>query len=81
MTVLEPEKRFYNSGNQTTTEASIFTTFKGDLYIAIGEKNLLENDAWTTRIWFNPYTVWIWIGVVFLVLGATISLIRTTSKL
>ena len=79
--VLKPEKRFYNSGNQITTEASILTTFKGDLYIAIGEKNLLDDDAWTTRIWFNPYTVWIWIGVVFLVLGVTISLIRSTNKL
>ena len=80
--VLKPEKRFYNSGNRVTTEASILTTFKGDLYIALGEKNLLvEEDAWTTRIWFNPYTVWIWIGTIFLVIGGSISLARNTKKL
>ena len=34
---LMPEKRFYNSGKQVTTEAAIHSTILGDLYIAIGE--------------------------------------------
>ncbi len=73
---LYPEKRMYNTGKQVTTEASIYSTFLGDLYIAIGENNSLNKNSWTTRIWFNPFTIWIWIGVLFLVIGGIISLTR-----
>ena len=75
---LYPERRFYNSSDQITTEAAIYSTIFGDLYIAIGDKNSLnDNQSWTTRIWFNPFTLWIWIGVFLLSLGGTISLIKT----
>ena len=48
---LFPERRFYNSSDQVTTEAAIYSTFLGDLYIAIGEQNTLdESKSWTTRI-------------------------------
>ena len=63
---LFPERRFYNSTERVTTEAAIYSTILGDLYIAIGDRNSLEkNNSWTTRIWFNPFTIWIWIGVFF----------------
>ena len=75
ITILNPEKRFYNSGNQVTTEAAIYSNFLGDLYIAIGDQNKTETKSWTTRIWFNPYTIWIWIGILMMGLGAMISLI------
>ena len=75
---LFPERRFYNSSDQITTEAAIYSTILGDLYIAIGDKNSTnDNESWTTRIWFNPFTIWIWIGVFLLSLGGTISLIKT----
>ena len=75
---LFPERRFYNSSDQITTEAAIYSTLLGDLYIAIGDKNSINNnESWTTRIWFNPFTAWIWIGVFFLSLGGAISLIKT----
>ena len=75
---LYPERRFYNSREQVTTEAAIHSTFTGDLYIAIGEKNTESNTfSWTTRIWFNPFTLWIWIGVLFLGTGGLISLTKS----
>ena len=75
---LYPERRFYNSSDQITTEAAIYSTILGDLYIAIGDKNSLnDSQSWTTRIWFNPFTLWIWIGVFLLSLGGAISLIKT----
>jgi cytochrome c biogenesis factor len=52
----------------------------GDLYIAIGDQNELNENSWTTRIWFNPFTSWIWIGVFFLVFSGLISVIRTLKK-
>ena len=76
---LMPEKRFYNSGKQVTTEAAIHSTIFGDLYIAIGEVH--ENkEQWTTRIWFNPYTLWIWIGVLFLSIGGIFSFINSIGR-
>ena len=77
---LLPEKRMYNTGKQVTTEAAIYSTFLGDLYIAIGEINSLDEYSWTTRIWFNPFTIWIWIGVLFLVIGGTLSLKRILKR-
>ena len=66
----------YNAGNQVTTEAAIHSTIFGDLYIAIGEGNSQKSNSWTTRIWFNSFTIWIWIGVLFLVLGGILSIFR-----
>ena len=72
----ESVKHFYNTGKQVTTEAAIHSTIFGDLYIAIGDVH--ENKTqWTTRIWFNPFTLWIWIGVFLLSLGGALSLIKT----
>ena len=39
---MTPEKRFYNSGKQMTTEAAINSSIFGDIYIALGDKN--ENE-------------------------------------
>ncbi len=76
--IMKPEKRFYNSGSQITTEAAIHSTIYGDLYIAIGDQSLLtKNESWTSRIWFNPFTIWIWIGTLFLVIGGGVSLLRS----
>ena len=72
ITTLKPEKRFYNSGSQVTTEAAIYSTLLGDLYIAIGDVHS-DKIKWTTRIWYNPYTLWIWIGVFFLAMGGAFS--------
>ncbi len=75
---MTPEKRFYNTGKQMTTEAAISSGIFGDLYIALGERS--ENDSddkkWTTRIWYNPFTIWIWISVIFLALAGLISFSR-----
>ena len=73
---LTPEKRMYNANKQVTTEAAIHSTVFGDLYIAIGDGNTLSKNSWTTRIWFNSFTIWIWIGVLFLVLGGMLSIFR-----
>ena len=75
---MTPEKRFYNSGKQMTTEAAISSGIFGDLYIALGDKS--ENDPdekkWTTRIWYNPFTLWIWVSVILLALAGLISFVR-----
>ena len=79
ITILKPEKRFYNSGNQVTTEAAIYSTILGDLYIAIGDVHQ-NKIKWTSRIWYNPYTIWIWIGVVFLAIGGSFSFVNSLRR-
>ena len=77
--ILRPEKRFYNSGKQVTTEAAIHSSIFGDLYIAIGDVHEDKNQ-WTTRIWFNPFTLWIWIGVLFLAIGGLFSFYNSIKR-
>ncbi len=78
ITTLKPEKRIYNFGKQVTTEAAIHTTILGDIYISIGDNN---SGLWTTRIWYNPFTIWIWSGVVLMFIGGLLSLKRSFSEL
>jgi len=75
---MTPEKRFYNSGKQMTTEAAISSGILGDLYIALGERseNHPDEKKWTTRIWYNPFTLWIWMSVILLALAGLISFVR-----
>lgn len=74
---IHPEKRHYNFGKQVTTEAAIHSTLLGDIYVAIGDKsvNFKESSSWTTRIWYNPFVLWIWFGVLFMATGGLISLL------
>ena len=69
---LVPEKRVYNVSQRPTTEASIHTTFFGDLYAVIGDKD--NSGGFVTRIYFNPLVGWMWAGVMIMVSGGLISL-------
>ena len=70
--VLEPEKRVYQVQTMPTTEAGIHTNGIVDLYAVIGDKT--EQGTWTVRIYHEPLVPWIWLGVVLMVLGGTVSL-------
>lgn len=79
--VLNPEKRQYNMNKQVTTEAAIYSTLLGDVYIAIGEQVIKDGkEYWTTRIWFNSYTIWIWIGIILMFFGGLISILKFLKK-
>ena len=67
ITVLEPENRFYTVTKNSTTEASIHTNILRDLYIVLGDGNIV--DGWVVRIYLNPLVIWIWIGVAVVFLG------------
>ena len=56
-----------------TTEAAIRPTFLGDLYAVIGDREE-KSGGYVTRIYFNPLVPWMWVGAIFMVLGAAISL-------
>ncbi len=53
------------------TEASIDSAIFRDLYIALGEP--LQGDAWAIRIYIKPFVMWIWIGALFIAMGAVLA--------
>ena len=68
---LKPEKRFYPVQRMPTTEAGINSTFKRDLYVALGD---FQNDGWTIRTYVKPFAVWIWIGCLVMAFGGLMSM-------
>jgi cytochrome c-type biogenesis protein CcmF len=70
--VLKPEKRLYNVQQNTMTEAAINTSPLRDLYVSLGDP--LEDGAWTVRIYYKPFVVWIWAGCAIMALGGLLAL-------
>ena len=72
VTRLEPSKRIYDAPPQPTTEAGIHASWRGDLYLVIGDEQ--QAGAYAVRAYFNPLVRFIWIGALIMFLGAGISL-------
>ncbi|MGH1350020.1 MAG: heme lyase CcmF/NrfE family subunit [Methyloligellaceae bacterium] len=69
---LFPSKRLYLAQRQPTTEAGIYASIAGDLYIVLGEP--LKNKGFSVRVYFNPLVRFIWIGAIIMFLGGLLSL-------
>ena len=67
ITVLNPENRIYPITKNTTSEVSIHTNLLRDLYIVLGDGD--NDNGWVVRIYYNPLVVWIWIGVLVIIIG------------
>jgi len=68
---LHPEKRTYSAQEAQMTEAAIHTGFTRDLYVSLGEP--VGASAWTVRIYYKPFVVWIWGGCVVMALGGLLA--------
>jgi len=73
VTDLQPSKRIYDMPPQPTTEAGIHNSWRGDLYIVIGDEQL-EGGAYAVRVFFNPLVRFIWIGALIMFIGGGLSL-------
>ena len=67
--VLYPEKRTYPIQAQPLTEAAIDAGLFRDLYVSLGEP-LDNQNSWSVRLYYKPFIRWIWLGAVFMALGA-----------
>ena len=67
---LRPEKRHYATG-MPMTEAAIDPSLYRDLYVSLGEP--LEGDAWSLRLYYKPLVRLIWLGGIFITLGALLA--------
>lgn len=65
------ERRFYPVRRMQTTEAAIWTTLKGDLYLTVGEFN--NAAGWPLRAYYNPFVFWLWTGAGLLAVGGGVA--------
>jgi len=67
---LNPQKRFYSSGNPMT-EAAINTTLTRDLYVSLGDE--LGEGTWSVRLYLRSFVACIWLGGFLMALGGLIA--------
>ncbi|HEY2928307.1 heme lyase CcmF/NrfE family subunit [Piscinibacter sp.] len=72
---LNPEKRTYLSSQMPMTETAIDSGFTRDVYVSLGER--LEGQgataAWSVRVYYKPFVVWIWGGCLLMALGGGVA--------
>jgi len=72
LTRLEPSKRVYDAPPQPTTEAGIHPSWRGDLYVVLGDAQ--KGGGYAVRLYFNPLVRFIWIGALIMFCGGAVSL-------
>ncbi len=68
---MSAERRFYPVRGMQTTEAAIWTTLAGDVYLTLGEES--QVGGWAVRAFFNPLVIWMWIGSGIIALGGVVA--------
>lgn len=72
--VMSPAKFIYKrSAEMPTTEVAMHRSFRDDLYLVVGMVSPETKKA-AFQFHVNPLVSWIWIGVIVLIAGASISL-------
>jgi cytochrome c-type biogenesis protein CcmF len=74
VTVLRPQKRHYNASGMPMTEAAIDTGIFRDLYVSMGEPIPEARGAWSMRVYYKPFVVWIWGGCLLMALGGVLAI-------
>ncbi|MFO7477637.1 MAG: heme lyase CcmF/NrfE family subunit [Methyloceanibacter sp.] len=72
VTELEPSKREFAVEQSGTTEAGIYSNWRGDLYAVLGDE--LKDGAYAIRLYFNPLVYLIWLGATVMFIGGAVSL-------
>jgi cytochrome c-type biogenesis protein CcmF len=72
--MLYPERRFFNTNEQSGTMVAIYSTLQEDLYVVYAGQNP-ETNAPVIHAYLNPLVKWIWLGGVVVVLGTILALV------
>lgn len=70
---LSPAKFIYQSPPQTTSEVGLLRGFRDDLYTVLAVADPKTRRA-TFSLHVNPFVGWIWLGLLILISGTTVSL-------
>ncbi|MEL6830980.1 MAG: cytochrome c-type biogenesis CcmF C-terminal domain-containing protein, partial [Pseudomonadota bacterium] len=78
---LEPEKRIYPAARMPTTETAIHSTGTADLYVALGDKRIVDGTPrWTFEVFVKPLVDLIYLGALLIGLGAAMAMIGRRRK-
>ena len=69
-----PEQRFFKASGQPATIVANRSTLKEDLYLVYAGRNQ-DTGAPIIKAHLNPLVMWIWIGVLFMLIGTVIALV------
>jgi cytochrome c-type biogenesis protein CcmF len=70
---LSPAKFIYQSPPQTTSEVGLLRGFRDDLYTVLATADPQTKRA-TFSLHVNPFVAWIWLGLLVLIFGCSVSL-------
>ena len=70
---LKPERRFYRSSEQATTEVALRSTLKEDLYVVLGFNQ--DGSRAIIHVFLNPLVAWVWLGAFVFMVGTLICLL------
>lgn len=76
---LVPERRFYFSSEQPSTEVAIHTALNEDVYTVFSERSEDGTKA-GIQLYINPLVSWVWIGSLVLVLGTIVAMFPDLSE-
>jgi cytochrome c-type biogenesis protein CcmF len=73
---LYPERRLYKAGteSQPTSEVAIYSTVRNDMYVVFAGATRDSKKA-IIQVFYNPLTMWVWIGGIVMVIGTLIALL------
>jgi cytochrome c-type biogenesis protein CcmF len=72
--MLYPERRFFQSNEQSGTMVAIYSTLREDLYVVYAGQSP-DNELPVIHAYLNPLVKWIWLGGVIVVLGTIVTLL------
>ena len=72
--MLYPERRFFETNEETGTMVAIYSTLREDLYVVYAGQSP-DNQVPVLHAYLNPLVKWIWLGGVTVVLGTLVTLL------
>ncbi|WP_313799437.1 heme lyase CcmF/NrfE family subunit [Cytobacillus sp.] len=70
---IHPEKIFYGTWPEPSSEVAIKTNWKEDLYVVLSSWESKEKVTFVVKV--NPFVSWIWAGGILMMIGTAIALI------
>jgi cytochrome c-type biogenesis protein CcmF len=71
---LQPELRHYRARQETTTEVALKMNLREDVYVVLAGTDDTGQRA-SLKIFLNPLQVWLWFGVIIMIVGTLLALI------
>jgi len=74
MMMLYPERRFFQSNEQSGTMVAIYSTLREDLYVVYAGRSP-DTNVPVIHAYLNPLVKWIWFGGLVVVMGTLLALV------